>query len=381
MKAGIITILKVGSYGAELQAYALQAALRRMGCEAEVIDYLFYKNAGFRRTRCARPLFPFTLRQRLAETLYPLVQRIKSVCNGAAARRRAARFESFHRQHTALSPMFRTIDALYAAPPAYDVYITGSDQVWNPGIYANIAPYFLDFAPEDCRRVAYAASFGVERVPECARPVYRRFLSRYAAIGVRERQGVDLVRTLSDKAAQWVLDPTLLLCADEWLQVAEPVDVAEPYVLIYELTPCPYISLLARHIATARGCQLLRVCKSAAREDKGADIRDITDAGPAEFLWLVAHAAAVVTNSFHGTAFSLNFRRPFYTVLPLRKRNNSRQRSLLALFGMESRLITEGDPLPAPTAEPDFAHAAATHEAERDKSLKFLHDAIYGKPE
>lgn len=378
MKIGIITILKVGNYGAELQAYATQAALKRMGHEAEIIDYLFYKNPGHRRTRKSAPLFHFSLKKRIAETLYPIVTRLRSAGNATATHVRQERFTRFHEQNTSMSATYHTIDELYSASLDYDVCLTGSDQVWNPGIYSSIDPYFLGFAPRGCRHVAYAASFGVSSIPEDARAYYGERLRQYDAIGVRENAAVAMVRELSGRDAQWVLDPTLLLSAEEWLKVASPSGIEDPYILIYELTPCPYIRRVAEHISATKGWKMVRVCKSAAVEDKDGTIENIVDAGPAEFLDLFSRAAFIVTNSFHGTAFSINFGRQFYTVLPRRKQNNSRQRSLLELFGLTDRLLVEDDPLPAEESTIDYVRVGATLESERAKSLDFLKKAVDG---
>ena len=380
MKVGIITILKVNNYGAELQAYATQAVMNALGYEAEIIDYLFYKNERFVKTHKAAPLFSFPIKKRLAEALYPVIARLKSRGNGEAAARRKRRFEEFHEKNTRLSPTYRSIDELYTSAREYDVYLTGSDQVWNPGIYASLEPYFLDFAPEGKRRVAYAASFGVSAIPDYAKAYYAKRLSAYSAIGVRESNAVEMVRELSGKEAQWVLDPTLLLSREQWLRVAAPSVEGGNYILIYELTPCGYIRELAEHISAARGWRIVRVCKGAATEDETGTIENVVDAGPAEFLGLFAGASAIVTNSFHGTAFAVNFRRPFYTVLPLRKRNNSRQRSLLEMFGLTSRLLLEGSDFPADDGlEIDFTEAGATLSRERERSINFLKEAIDGK--
>ena len=114
-KVGIVTILKTNNYGAELQAYATQAALRKMGYEAEIIDYLFYKNPGHKRTKSSRPVFKFGLKKRLAEWAYPLITNLKSLGNGKQNDARTQRFEKFHLDNTALSTVYKSIDELYAA--------------------------------------------------------------------------------------------------------------------------------------------------------------------------------------------------------------------------------------------------------------------------
>ena len=382
MKIGIITILKVNNYGAELQAYATQAVLKKLGYDAEIIDYLFYKNPGYKRTKMSSPVFHFSLVLRLKEWLYPKMTTLKTLNNRKAQKVRERRFANFHKENTSLSPTFRSMDELYSARLPYDVYLTGSDQVWNPGLYSSLNPYFLTFAPQGKKRIAYAASFGVSQIPTYAKPYYRERLREYDAIGVREREAVDMVKVVAGREAEWVLDPTLLLTKVDWLKVARQpkTSINGKYILIYELTRCPYIGQLARHIHAAKGLQMVRICKRACREDKECDIINITDAGPSEFLHLVANAGLVITNSFHGTAISINFGRDFYTVLPLRKKNNSRQRSLLQMFGLSERLLVEGTAWEdIPNTGIDYSEVGKCLDRERNKSIQFLKDAIDGE--
>lgn len=382
MKIGIITILKVNNYGAELQAYATQAVLKKLGYEAEIIDYLFYKNPQHKRTKNAEPVFLFPFSSKVKEFLYPKIFSIKSLLNRNIQSLREKRFQDFHKENTSLSPTYYSIEELYSAKMDYDVYMVGSDQVWNPGVYSSLNPYFLTFAPAGRKRISYASSFGVSQIPDYAIPYYREKLRDFDSIGVREKDAVSLVETLSGKKAEWVLDPTLLLAKTEWLQIAKPlsVDIEDNYILLYELTLCPYIRQLADYFRKATGWQIIRICQSASRVDKEERIINIRDAGPSEFLTLFANAALVITNSFHGSAFSINFQRAFYTILPLRKQNNSRQRSLLEKFGLNDRLLVEGAAFPdVSTLAVDYESVNIRLEKERAKSIQFLRDAIDGK--
>lgn len=380
MKIGIITILKVNNYGAELQAYATQAILKKLGYEAEIIDYLFYKNPAHKRTAKDKPVFSFPFTAKMKEWLYPKMMAVRTFRHRKAQREWKRRFEMFHQENTSMSKTYRSMDELYAEHMDYDVYLTGSDQVWNPGVYSSLNPYFLTFAPKEAKRISYAASFGVSRLPSYAKEYYRQRLQAYSAIGVREKDAVEIVREVSGKNAEWVLDPTLLLTRQEWMEVAMAYPVEGDYILMYELTPCPYIRQLAEHFHQEKGWRMVRICKSANPEDKDGEVLNIVDAGPAEFLSLVAHAALIITNSFHGTAFPVNFQRDFYTILSRRKQNNSRQRSLLELLGMTDRLLVEGSPLPAASGvNIDYVKANKRLEAERYKSIHFLKSAIDGE--
>lgn len=376
-KIGIITILKVNNYGAELQAYATQKVLQLMGYDAEIIDYLFYKNPRHKRTQMSKPTARMSLRKHLQELLYPIVAQWKARNYRELQRVRDAKFERFHDENTKQSVCYDTIDKLKSAKLDYDVLMTGSDQVWNPGIYSSLDPYLLRFGDDSLRRIAYAASFGVSQLPDDVRNYYREALMRYSAIGVREDNAVNLVKNLSGKDAKLVLDPTLLLDKEQWMKVAKPVEGLpdKPYVLIYELSDIPFIKQVAMYIAEKTGLPIVRICKNASPEDKEEEILNIINAGPAEFLYLFNKAGYVVTNSFHGTAFSINFGKQFYTVIPLGKSNNSRQKSILKLMGCEERMLTEGGEMPA-MEKLDTDRINEKLRVQRQNSMDFLKNAI-----
>lgn len=379
-KIGIITILKVNNYGAELQAYATQKALQLMGYDAEIIDYLFYKNPLHKRTKMSAPIAKMSIKKHLQELLFPIIANWKTRNFREAQEARNKKFEQFHADNTKQSECYDTINKLMAAQLDYDVLMSGSDQVWNPGVYSSLDPYLLRFGTEKMKRVAYASSFGVSILPEDMKAYYRESLQNYNAIGVREDKDVELVKCVSGCDAQLVLDPTLLLTKDQWLEVAKPVDVLpqEPFVLIYELIPVPYVKELARYVSEKTGMPIVRLCKNASVEDMEPEIINVIDAGPSEFLTLFDKAGFVVTNSFHGTAFSINFGKQFYTVIPKGKSNNSRQQSILKLFRCEDRMIVEGSVMPE-LRPMDFATVLSCLDIERDKSMNYLKKAINGK--
>lgn len=381
-KVGIITIVRVNNYGAELQAYATLAALQKIGYEAEIIDYLFYKNKMHKATRLSRPVFPMSVKKRLTEWLYPKRARLKAaIQHNKLMAVRENRFTQFHDKNTRFSKTYCSYDELIKEQLDYDAYIVGSDQVWNPGVYSSLDPYFLKFAPSDKKKLSYASSIGLTKLPDYTHTYYHEALNGLDAISVREEQAVGLIKQVSEREAQWVLDPTLLLNLEDWTKVAKQVDgIPEKYVLLYELTPCPYLKSLAKHIAKMKGCNVVRITKDANRVEPDEDVVNVMDAGPAEFLWMFHGAEFVVTNSFHGTAFSINFNRPFYVVTPARKLNNSRQHSILKLFGLSERLIAEDAQLPTEEMlHVDFIHVNNILEQQRELSYKYLKDNLNGE--
>ena len=376
---GIVTIFDCDNYGAELQAYALPMALAARGWDARLIDYPFYKSPRFRRTPLAAPAVPLAPINRLKECVAAARATVARRLAGDAARRRRAAFETF-RGKIPRTRLYATFDELLRDPPPFEVYLTGSDQVWNPRMGATLRPYFLDFLPEEARRVAYAASFGIHALSPPVAAQYARWLARYEAVGCREPEGVALTRRLAPGLpAEHVLDPTLLLDADAWRAAAIPPDAPADYLLVYELIPAPGLWALARRWAAALGGIAIRCVRGAAwgRAPRGA--ADEAAAGPAGFVGLFANARAVLTTSFHGTVFATLFRKPFYSVIPARMANAGRQRGLLETLGLADRLIPEAMLADLrPDAGIDWDPAGRRLGQARARSLDFLDKALKG---
>ena len=250
---GIITIVKVNNYGAELQAFALQKKLELLGYRSEIIDYLYYKNWKFKDTNLSKPFAPMSGKEQLAywlkyrlanfvlDKVFPLFHQ--------ATRIRLKRFEKFHRENTKFSRPYHSMIKLYRTPPDYDTYIVGSDQVWNPSASSSIEPYFLTFAPKDAKKISYASSFGVSHIAPELQERFKKLLNNIDVISVRETSGVELVKQLTGRNAELVVDPTLLLNKQEWMPYMQAYpNMPERYVLIYQLSDSDAIVKLAKQI-------------------------------------------------------------------------------------------------------------------------------------
>lgn len=378
-RVGIITIVKVNNYGAELQAYATQRILVLLGCDAELIDYVYYKSWNFKDTRMSRPLVPMTFKEHLkywmkyrmanivVETILPWINEY--------AKKRKKRFELFHKKNSRFSRRYGSMDELYQNTPEYDIYMTGSDQVWNPSAFSSIEPYFLTFAPKGKRKVSYAASLGVSEIPNTLKDKYSQWLGSYDAIAIREENGKNCIKQLLEMDVEWVIDPTLLLGKREWMKVSEVYPCIPPnYVLIYQLSDSITIENLALRIGKEKGIPVYRICKRAYCIRKTTSITNIPDAGPAEFISLIANANYLITNSFHGTAFAINLSVQFYTVLSATKKNNSRMESLLGLVELKKRLVRDDIVIEKIdiTSQIDFTPVQILLQKEREKSKEYL---------
>jgi hypothetical protein len=371
---GIITFHTSFNYGAVLQAYALQQVLTQMGYVSEIIDYcddvLSMKSLSrFRRVRHF--------------VWHKVVKRV------LVGTERQKETELFRDKYLQLSTKeYRSSIAVHCDPPRYDAYITGSDQVWNPKIHNNDPSYFLTFVPKGKRRISYAASFGVTTVPEEFAGTCAEWLREISYISTREFEGQRLVKQLTGRDAVITLDPTLLLDQEHWNKIAVPYEYPEEYILCYhmpgdkEVTRC--IDRVARRISALTGWSIINI---GEKEYMRLVPRrsSIFDAGPAEFIGLIQNASFVVTNSFHGTAFSINYRKPFLVTvneaLPPEKALSSRITSLLQIVGFETRLVPVGKPVTGGWEDilhPHYEGVEMLLQRERDKSFAFLREALRG---
>lgn len=294
-------------------------------------------------------------------------------------KQRIANFNSFHQHNTRFSKLYKSMKDLYTDTPIYDVYMVGSDQVWNPNASSSIEPYFLTFAPHSALTVSYASSFGVSKIENNS--IANRIklgLSSIKTISVRESSGVNLVKELTGRTAQLVCDPTLLLNKSEWTMFMKPVsNMPQRYVLIYQLSESDAIVKLATRIGKQEQIPVYRICKRAFKVKKDKGVVNILNAGPSEFLSLITNASFIITNSFHGTAFSINFDVPFYTVVSAKKKNNNRMESLLDYVGLGKRIVKDDvDITNLPIVGYDVNATQLKLKSFRLESEKFLEDAL-----
>lgn len=322
-KVEILTIHFGINHGSVLQCLALSRTLERLGADVEVIDYVPARYRMWENVKIKYPdkPLPWKLAFLLASSLIRLPQK--------------AVFYRYLRRALKLTMRFSTEGDLAANPPIADLYLVGSDQVWN-STYNGAADgsYLLSFLPEGSRRASYAASIGRDDIPETDAERFVRELPGFEGVSVREARAVEIVRRLGIECRQ-DLDPVFLLRSDEWMQFASRRGVGERYVLVYVIAQ-NYSEMVAqaREIADRMEARLYVLSVRPIRS-AGVD-RNYIFSNPSDFLGLFSRASFVVSNSFHGTAFSIIFHRPFLTYAT---RYNSRIESILELTGLETRLV------------------------------------------
>ncbi len=330
-KVALLTMFKVPNYGSVLQSYASQIVLEKLGFHCDIINYPFpnewHYNHGYRKGSKLRQLTGKILRNIGIKSRY-WKNRLK--------------IEKFAETHLSLTRQFNTLEELELWDwSQYDAVISGSDQVWNPRFMKGDKAFLLSFVPDNVKKISIASSFACSSIDGIFSQRYKKYLSRFDAISVRDNQGITVIENLGiTTPVKSLLDPTLLLSADEWIDTLKIRQSGDTnYILVYILKYA-FDSVSAIYdIATEvqRQCDNAKlifigdVHENIVKEFDNAEFRKILDVK--EFVTLFANARAIVTSSFHGTAFAVNFAKPLVALTPCG--GDDRQISLLKKLGIE----------------------------------------------
>ena len=365
-KIGIITIHNVINYGAVLQAYALLRTIRDQftECRVEIIDYMpqyFSEVKGTFKLVNVKDLKSF------------LIELERLILSGKHKKAEVS-FRNFIKGDNNLSPLVDTLDEIGRQ---YDVIISGSDQVWNQEVTGGSLDYnyYLSFSDDEkVKKIAYASSLGDGyQLSTFEKEKAIKWWKKYECLSCREKDGCDYIEKEVGKKCKLVLDPSLLLSGENWNRYCEkkqlPIKKGEKYLLIYRLANSTVVYDTAKRVADWYGLKVYEI-GTTLRKNKAVD-KLIGGASPEEFLWLFSNAEYVVTNSFHGTAFSVNFNKNFYSVLPSKR--TSRITSLLEKLGLEDRIIKNSL---HNISIIDYESVNEKLEQLRKESKKYLFDSI-----
>lgn len=326
MKIGIITMHRVQNVGSILQAYALQHKIEQLGHKAELIDYVF------------PPI------QKESISFKNIVSWGIDGIQGFPSRKRYYKYESFREQLLHCSPKQYTRDSLLKDPPKYDIYCTGSDQVWNPQHVGKDTSFMLDFINNGSSKISFASSFATNEVSEPYFSLYASNIKKYSHITVREQSGVEIVKKMTGKEATTVCDPTLLLTADEWSPIANRSNIKVPngYILVYLLRymfdPRPGFYNIVEFVRHALQLPVYQY-NPYTRDSFRYGIRSLRGMGPEDFINLIKNASFVVTDSFHGVAFSTVFNKPVIGVIKDSTAGDGRIATLRKKVGGENSIV------------------------------------------
>lgn len=326
-KIGILTFHRAVNYGAVFQMYALCKAIERLGGRPEVIDY-----------RC-KMIEDFYYKP--ASKDYSIKMNLKSFLYYGKQKRRNAAFEGFQNNLIPLSKeKYFNSSELEATEEMYDSFIVGSDQVWNYKCIRGDKAFLLDFVKSGNKKNSYAASLGKMTEEELELMNFSKYLAEYNQISVREKDGFDIINKCCEKDIDICLDPTLLLEKVDWSKISQ-YNETKKFVLVYSVNLPKKVIEIGRKIASERGLKLIVV----TLENKYTPMKNEENQSfctPQSLLGYFENAEYVVTNSFHGTVFSIINQREFITIKNDKTGlDNSRLETLLESLGLESRLVDE----------------------------------------
>jgi len=241
------------------------------------------------------------------------------------------------------SKPYKGIEELYANPPEYNIYITGSDQLWNPTMEFCIEPYFLTFASETAKKISFATSIGISSLVENEQKDFQKWLNNYSSISVRERSAQQLLQTIINKEIQQIPDPTFLLDKTEWKSLMKIPSINKPYILLFTLKTHSILDRYIVQLAKESGYKpvILSLNHPEVQDD---NVVVVSNAGPEELLGYITNAQMVITNSFHGTVFSLLLStKNFFSYIEPSANRGYRIIDLLKLFDLESHILNSTD--------------------------------------
>ena len=388
MKLAIITQPLFDNYGGILQCYALQTILQRMGHEVEVLNRRGPKerlSLWLFLLRCVSVIKCIIRRYILGQKQWAIIKPWATWYVPDKRQRKTSAHRKFLRQfiheHFHQSSLLTSTDdmARWANTHPCDAFVVGSDQVWRGTYNADVTESFCSFLPDTDprRRIVYAASFGTEyvdispeKLPEC-----RRLAQFFSAVSVREQSAIRLAKEALGIEPQWVLDPTMLLTADDYRSLWQHEESQWEGITTYVLDASEEKSQIQHDVAQTLSLPVNALMLPPINQD-GKPV----DMIPVE-AWLKAFAQAsfVITDSFHGCVFSIIHRKPFIAIAN-RERGIDRFTSLLGHFGLMDRLIfslEEYQQKRSSLLTPiDYVPIVQKHEEARTASLNFLREAL-----
>lgn len=377
-KIGIITFHASHNCGSMLQAYALQSTLTRLGYTNEIINF---SNAGSREMYSVLPKIHFFrrgIRGRISSWF-------KSLGYYSLLKRQSEFYVSFLSQYLHLTEKeYRSDEELKNEPFDFTHYVTGSDQVWNICCKDADTAYYLDFVKEG-KKIALAVSTGATILKKVAKDIsiYEKLIESFDAISVRERNSVKQFQELSGRNdIELLIDPTLLFTQKDWeshFDLSKPI-VQGDYIFYYAFHYSHEVNAIVKQIAQKLHIPVIIIDARAwgVNNCKKDGLTLCEKSGPIAFLNLMKYAKIVLTTSFHGTVFSVIFRRIFWFIdSAMHNECDDRASTLLDQLSLTDRMI-DGKALLQRDfcSRPDFSGIEERINQLQDKEISFLEENL-----
>ena len=330
---GIITFQNANNYGAVYQTFALKKTVEKLSCNVSVVNY-------------------------------------DSPTMGLKSIQRNE-FKEFVEGNLNLTKEYRSKQEIDVAD--FDAIISGSDQVWNPRLTGGDMTYFLDFVPDNVKKVSYAASIGLNGDLFIEhKDVFEKYVPAFSGISLREETHVEYIQSIAkDKEVIASIDPSLLLTSKEYLDAFElPDNRSEDYIFVFSYALDPKMYDFANMLSLKSGYKIVALSPyNAGSYVSGTKV--VKNVPPVEWLELFNKAKLIITDSFHGMMFSIVFNKPFYAYTPNRS-NVARVKDILKKLNLEDRKLTNITNINDTVWEMDYTKVNEILEKERKKSLEYL---------
>lgn len=364
----LTTVFSAFNYGSSLQALAGKHIIRKAGYEAELVKLKsLVKGRDVRLGKLVTILFrSLFLKKNNALKTYGSSYK-KALMAGTEER-----FFAFTDEY--LRPEEVTWSGLKCMAKDAVACFSGSDQIWNSSTLYVDPLYYLRFAPQ-YKRVALSPSFGRDFIADFNKPKMKVWIGEYPYLSVREDSGVKLIKELTGRDALHLLDPTLIVNAEEWKDILGIEETHKDYILAYFLDePSAFARKSLKELKEKMNCEVVAIPYQFGNMDY---CDRIVAAGPKEFVELVANAKCVCTDSFHGTVFALNMHTPFFTFereYGSANKQSERVLSILRKVGMLERY--QPDNVADALYDVDFEFSEAVLNTEREKAYSYVNNAI-----
>lgn len=369
-KIATITFHHAYNFGSVLQTYALQEVIKKIANECgKEVDYKiidFYPDIQEELYNIFKP----------ANNWRNIVKNMIALPYVWKLKKKNEKFEKFLTEYCNLTSRYRNIDELKKKLPLADCYISGSDQIWNVRSLDFSDVYYYSFLPEGAKRISYAASLGPLKIDwkQYASEYIKSLVEKYSFISVRESGSRENLEAITSIECEIHIDPTLLLSADTWRKVQSKVNYnSGQYILLYCLEPTKEQLDMANAISKKLKLPILAL-RYNNKNDVFNNFVKKYDSGPEDFLSYIDHAALVLSSSFHGTAFSLVYHKPFYVFHGM---NDNRISAILKAIGMTDRSLNSLEEISKVTLdEPNCEAIDNMLFYEQGRSKAYLKEAL-----
>lgn len=368
MRIALLSFHNAANYGASLQAYALQKFLSDEGYDCEYLNYVNASRA--HEYSMSWHIWDSLRRGKLgAAVAYTLGSPFLSL--------RKFRFNKFYKKYLRKTErVYRTSKEATSTNVEYDRFIVGSDQVWNPACNGDDYAFLLDFVEDSRKKISYSSSFGVASIDDSHQERYRKNLSSFYSLAVRESIGSEIIKELTGRDALVVLDPVMLLTKEQWLQLVPTGERREKFLFSYTNRD----SQIADFFRTGyklNGKKHYVLSRYTRPQDFISPVVRVKYCmSPQEFVSVIANAELVVSASFHCLAMSIMLNKPFVAILTGDKGKDERPLNLLRSLGLEDRILTPGMMVADIEKTIDWFTVNNKIDALRKSSIEYLNKAI-----